>query len=224
MNMAKEYRKETGFKWPDPPAEECQLDMFGNGKSTDEIQLEKALEIVQCAGYRVVKCMEDIKEVAIDHGYKVTEPIVVDDKIVTLLDLREYFFKRMWDRYPDGYLHYVDNRKGELNLIRRMVEAREKTGMNKFRAVQECVRIIDVIFDYEKEFRFKSPINIRVLGQDKAGWITQKAITILTNKEEEKQNIEFKKLIDAREAEGVDLKQRANELDRLLANMEANNG
>ncbi len=201
-----------------------QLDIFGNGKSTDEIQLEKALEVVQCAGYRVVKCMEDIKELAIEQGYKVTDPIVVDDKIITLSNLRDYFFKRMWDRYPDGYLHYVDNRKGELNLIRLMVEARQNTGLNRIKAVQECVRIIDVIFDHEKEFKFRNHIDIRVLGQAKASWITQKAITILTNEIEEQQNYEFKKLIDDRESEDIDLKQKANELDRLLANMEANDG
>lgn len=201
-----------------------QLDMFGNGKSTDEIQLEKALEVVQCAGYRVVKCMEDVKELAIEHGYKVTDPIVVDDKIITLSNLRDYFFKRMWDRYPDGYLHYVDNRKGELNLVRLMVEARQSTGLNRLQSVQECVRIIDVIFDHEKEFKFKNHIDIRVLGQNKASWITQKAITILTNEVEEQQNAEFKKLIDDRESEDVDLKQKANELARLLANMEANDG
>ena len=201
-----------------------QFDMFGNGKSSDEAQLERAIEVVQCAEYRVVKSAEDIKELAIEAGYKVTDPIVINSRIVNLVDLRNYFFKRLGDRYPEKHLYYVDNRQNELRLIRLFVEAREKTGLNRFHAIQECISIIDTVFDHEKEFNFKRPIDIRLLGQAKAGWVTQKAICILTRKQEEKESEKFKKLVDEIESEGVNLQEKSNELGRLLSKMEVNNG
>jgi len=201
-----------------------QFDIFGNGKSSSEIQLERAIEIVQCAEYRIVKSAEDIKELAIEAGYKVTDPIVINDRVVNLVDLRNYFFKRLGDRYPEKYLNYVDNRQNELRLIRLFVEARQKTGLNKFHAIQECISIIDVIFEHEKEFNFKRPIDIRLLGQAKAGWVTQKAICILARKQEEKEAEKFKKLVTEIESEEIDLQEKSNELGRLLSKMEVNNG
>ena len=215
MNMAKEYNKETGFKWPDPPAEECQLDLFGDGKSTEEVQLEKAIEVVECIGYRVVKTKEGSKELAMENGYAVSEPLVVNEQVVTLKDLRDYFFMRLWTKYPGRQTHYYENWQQEMRMTRLFVEAIELRGLNRSNAIQRGIEIIDTIFNHEEEFRFKNPISIKVLGQGKAGWITGKAIEILNQKLEHRIKAELRQKVEELEDELVqDLE---DNLDELLA-------
>lgn len=203
-----------------------QYDAFGDGKSNEEIQLEKAIEFIETHGYRVAKTAEDAKMLAIEAGYKVSEPILVNDQIVTLKDLRNYFYMRLWTKYPERQSYHVEgNWEKEMRLIRLFVESREKTGLNRFNAIQECIALIDVIFSHEEEFNFNKPIDIRVLGQGAAGWITQKATMILNEKiYKQKSDIAEQKIQEYEDEYDIDLDQKASVLDKLLANMEANNG
>jgi len=87
------------------------------------------------------------------------------------------------------------------------------------------VAIINTIFDHEEEFNFKNPIDIRVVGQAKAGWITEKALQIVNNKLLKEREKEAERRIAEMESNTkIDLRERARELDDLLAKMEANNG
>lgn len=202
-----------------------QQDLFENGKSVDEAQLETAIKIVHKAGYRVVRDAEEAKQLAIESGYQVTEPLLVNDKVVTLKDLRNYFFMRLWNKYPDRVKFYVNNIKSELRLIKLFVESREDTGLNRFNAIQQCVAIIDTIFDHEEEFNFKQPIDIKVIGQAKSGWITEKALQIINNKLlAEKEKLIERKIKEMENEIKIDLVERSKELSDLLVNMEANNG
>jgi hypothetical protein len=203
-----------------------QYDVFGGGKSNDEIQLEKALELVEKQGFRVAKTAEDAKTLAIDAGYKVSDPLLVNDQIMTLKDLRNYFYMRLWTKYPERQSYHIEgNWEKEMRFIRLFVEAREKTGLNRFNAIQECVALIDIIFTHEEEFNFNKPIDLRILGQASAGWITQKASMIL-NDELQKQNVEAveKKIKEYEESYDIDLDKRSNLLNDLLSKMEVNNG
>ena len=223
MNMAKEYNKETGFKWPNPPAEECQLDLFGGGKSIDEVQLEKAIEVIECAGHRVVKTRQESRDLAIENGYAVTEPRIVNERVVTLKDLRNYFFMRLWTKYPGRQTHYYENWQQELRMIRLFVESIELRGLSRSNAIQRGIEIIDTIFNYEEEFRFKNPIDIRVLGQGKAGWITGKAIEIMNKQLEKRIESEMKQKAEELEDKlARDLEKQSfidNKLDNLIANI-----
>lgn len=203
-----------------------QLDAFGAGKSNEEVQIENAITVLEEKGYRVVRTAEEAKQEAIRAGYKVSDPILVNTKVITLLDLRNYFFMRLWKKYPNRQLYHVQgNLNQELRAFKLFVEAREQTGLNRFNAIQECVAVIDIIFDHEEEFGFKNPIDIRILGQNKAGWITQKALFILRNKIQEELDHEVDRLIEKKDKERkVDLRNRSLELDRLLSEMESNNG
>jgi hypothetical protein len=203
-----------------------QFDAFGDGKSTDEIQLEKAIEVIEKNGFRVARTAEDAKTLAIDAGYRVSDPLLVNDQIVTLKDLRNYFYMRLWTKFPERESYHVEgNWEKEMRIIRLFVESREKTGLNRFNAIQECVALIDIIFNHAEEFNFRKPIDLRVLGQGSAGWITQKASMILNEKLYKQRSDEVEKRIkEYEDGYDVDLDQKASLLDKLLSKMEANNG
>jgi hypothetical protein len=205
-----------------------QTDAFGNGKSVDEMQIEKSIEILQCAGFTITKGPEESRQAAIEFGWKVTAPPIINDRVKNLKDLRNYFYMRLWTKYPSRQLYHVDgNWQKEIRMVRLFVESREKTGLNRYSAIQECVALIDIIFDHEEEFNFKSPININVLGQDRAGWITQKASLILNSKrqkQEEKLLDERLNSIERETEDRIDPNKATNKLNELLSKMEANNG
>jgi hypothetical protein len=93
-------------------------------------------------------------------------------------------------------------------------------------AIQECVAIVDILFDHEKDFNFKYPINdIGILGQGKLAWITTKAVTLLNKKRIELMEREVYKKIEAAEnSYVVDADEVSNNLDDLLKRMEEDNG
>jgi hypothetical protein len=85
-----------------------QYDVFGGDKSVDEIQLERAIEIIEAAKYKVAKTRDDVKQLAIEHGFKVSDPPIVNEKVISLKDLRNYFYMRLWTKYPDRQLYHVE--------------------------------------------------------------------------------------------------------------------
>lgn len=202
-----------------------QPDIFGGGKSVEEIQVEEAIKLIEKVGYRVSKTAEEARDIVIESGYQVNDPLLANDKVVNLTDLRNYFFMRLWSKYPSRQQYYVNNIKNELRMVRLFAESREKKGLNRFNAIQQCVAIIDIIFEHEEDFCFKEPINIGVLGQAKSSWITEKAVYILNTKLQKEEELEVERMIDEIEAsKKIDLKARSKELSELLANVEANNG
>lgn len=198
-----------------------QSELFGSS-------LNKAVEMLKEAGYRIAKTREEVKQLAINEGFRVLDAEIVNGKVNTVADLRAYFKQRLWVKYSDRDAHYMEgNHEQEMRAFSLFVKAREETGLNKYNAIQECVAIIDTIFDCSDEFNFDRPIDIRVIGQGKAGWITQKAMLIMNKKRFDKQSIEFKKRLEDMEQaleKNIDLKDTANKLDRLLANVTNKNG
>lgn len=192
-----------------------------------ESQINEAVSLLKDNEYRVYKTTEEVVKAVIEAGYKVIEPDQpANEKVVNLSDLRKYFFKRLWSKHPEWRKYYVrGNYESEMRFIRLFVESREKTGLNRFNAIQECIRIIDTIFDHEEEFKFKEAIDLRILGQGKAGWVTEKACLILSRERQKKEESQFQKLVDEREQDtSIDLKKRASEIDAMLARMGENNG
>ena len=198
-----------------------QLDLFGDGKSYMEIQIDGAIKLLQSSGYHVVKTNEQIKNLAVKCGYKVLDAIVVNSNITTLKELRDHFYTVLYSNNPSSQLYSAgSNWKQDYRLMKLFVEAREATGLNRFNAVQECVAIIDIIFKYKEQFNFKTPIDIRVLGQDKAGWITQKAVSILNNSMVKMNEQIVDAIISKKDEEQVvDLEQQSLELKKILDSM-----
>jgi hypothetical protein len=182
-------------------------DLFANGKSEKEIRIETA------------------KNILINEGYRISLPTTVNGSINSKRKLRDYFYMRLDARHPDRQRTHIPNERFDYNILSQFIES-QKEGVNEQVAIQECVAIIDVIFNYEKELNLKYPIaDIGILGQNKLAWITMKAASILNRLRAEAMEREAYKKIEAMEdAYEVNHDEISKNLDALLKGMEENNG
>ena len=110
---------------------------------------------------------------------KIIKPVVNVRNVKTSDELICFFYNRLDSRYPECVSSYRNVVKDRVTA-KRFVEARMKASdINKKEALNECVEIVKAIFDYESEFHFKYEINFKIFGQDKLGWVTDKAIQII---------------------------------------------
>ena len=184
-----------------------QADLFSNGKSVEKARIEAAKEILIKAGYRII------------------DPVVVNDKIKNKRQLRDYFYMRLDAKHPNRQRHRVPNIKYDMQIIGRFVDS-QMDGINKQAAIQECIAIIDALFDYEDEFNFKYPItDVGILGQGKLSWITEKVVEFLNRKRYEScELIANEKAEKIENSYEIDAKEVSDHLDDLLKKMEVNDG
>ena len=184
-----------------------QVDIFSEGKSQSEVFIDAA------------------KDILLKHGYRILDPIVINDKITTVRHLRDYFYKRLDSKYPNRQRKNAPNIKMDMKIVSDFV-ASQMHGASKERAIQECIEIVDTLFDQEEDFRFKYPLDgIGVLGQGKLAWITVKAIELLNKKRCAEKSKEINEKAEAIENDTeIDVDDRLSMLDAMLEKMEANNG
>lgn len=133
----------------------------------------------------VTACVDYLKV----NGYKVIKLPKYVDQVKSLDELISFFYSMMELKHS-GYISDYRNIAENRAIAKRFVEARiEASGINKKEALNECAEIIRTIFNNEHEFNFKYKITFRMLGQDKFGWVTDKAVQIMNrsldiNKEE----------------------------------------
>lgn len=182
-------------------------DIFNCGKTQDEIRIDAAKKILIKAGYRIL------------------DPIVVNPEIKTIAQLKNYFYMRFYSKYPAKQRDIMPNPALDMKIVSGFVEA-QIGGAGKDRAIQECVALIDTLFDYEDKFNFKYPIkDIGILGQGKMAWITAKAIDILNKARKASVEKEMDKRASQLENDiRVDSDEIENKLDAMIRQMEANNG
>jgi hypothetical protein len=185
------------------------IDMFAGDKSTEEIRIEES------------------KKILMDYGYRVVEPLEVNNSVKDIPDLKKYFYARLWNKYPDRMQYYIQHYKEEIKIVRDLIESREKN-TNRNTAIQECVAIIDTIFDNEEMFKLEKPIiNINIL---RMGWVVNFALSIMNiekSKEEEITRVKMEKEIEDKYMKDnyeLILKTKAEKLDKILAGMKKNNG
>lgn len=184
----------------------AQGDIFANGKSQDEVYIDAA------------------KDILLTRGYRILDPIVVNDKITTVTHLVDYFYRRLYSKYPNSQKTNAPNIKMDMHIMSDFVKS-QMNGAGEKRAIQECIEIIDTIFDQEELFHFKYPINIGVLGQGKLAWITMKAVELLNNKKYAEKAKDINEKASAIENDtGVDIEDRLSMLDAILERMETTNG
>jgi len=184
-------------------------DIFAGEKSIEEIRIEES------------------KKILIDAGYRIIEPLEINNDVNDMQKLRRYFYEKLWAKYPDRLQMYIQYYKEEMKVIREFVTSREE-GTNRKAAIQECIAIIDVIFDYEEEFKLDRPIvDIMIL---RVGWIISTAISILNINKDKEKEISRDKMIDEIEDQYMknnyekNMKIQANKLDKILSAMEKNSG
>ena len=181
------------------------IDMFTGDKSIEEIRIEES------------------KRILMDYGYKVVEPLEVNNSVKDMPGLRKYFYARLWNKYPDRMQYYIQHYKEEIKIVSDFVKSREEN-TNRGTAIQECVAIIDVIFDNEEMFKLDKPIiNVNIL---RMGWLINFAISIMnTEKSKEEETIRIKMEEEIEDAYMKDkyelvLKAKAKKLDKILAGVE----
>ena len=180
------------------------IDMFAGDKSTEEIRIEES------------------KKILIDYGYRIVEPLEVNNSVKDIPDLRKYFYAKLWNKYPDRMQYYIQHYKEEIKIVSDLVKSREEN-TNRDTAIQECVAIIDAIFDNEEEFKFERLItSISIL---RIGWIINLATSIMNrekDREEERIRVKMEEEIENKYMKDdyeLVLKVKAKKLNKILAGM-----
>ena len=183
---------------------EYQQDIFAGDKSTEEIKIEES------------------KKILIDYGYRVVEPLEINKDVNDIPDLRKYFYAKLWNKYPDRMQYYIQHYKEEIKIVSDIVKSREENA-DRRTAIQECVAIIDTIFNNEEEFKLERPIiNINVL---RMGWVINLAISIMNrekDREEERIRVKMEEEIEDKYMKDnyeLVLKVKAKKLNKILAGM-----
>ena len=170
-----------------------------------------------------VKLIESCIEYLRSNGYKVVKLPKYISTVKSLDELISFFYSMLELRYPmyvNEYRNVVENR----SIAKRFVEARsEINGFSKNESLNECAEIIRTVFNNEHEFNFKYKISFRIFGQDKLGWVTDKAIQIMNRglelENEDLMEKKREKMIKAQDTENLGF----NNLDEILDKLEKNN-
>jgi len=164
------------------------------------------------------------KKILMEAGYRISPPLVVDSKIDSVQKLLNYFYMRLDAKHPSNK-QSLRSTVFDLGIMSKFVQS-QCSGTSYATAIQTCVSLINVLFDYEHEFNFKYPISdVGILGQGKMAWVTAKAFTILSAKQTallEQSSVQ--KCKDIEESYAVSSDAISSDLDEMLKNMEENNG
>lgn len=185
-------------------SESDQTNLFADGKTT---QLVKAcIEYLKFSGYKVIQLPKYIYTVK------------------SLDDLISFFYSMLELKHPghvSDYRNIAENRA----IAKRFVEARSKaSGVSKKEALNECAEIIRTVFNHEYDFNFKHKMTFRLFGQDKFGWVTDKAIQIINKNLE----VGYEELAEKRREEMIDAQDKKDigfgDLQEILDKLEKDNG
>jgi len=151
--------------------------LFGN--ATDEL-VEACVEFLRGSGFKIIE--------PFNYTYK---------RIKKIDDLIELFYALHKKYHPSDVNLYRPKLVIDRSTAKRFLGSRMEAGnLSRKFALFECAEIINSIFEFEKEFRFESPINFSILGQAKLGWVTEKAVYLLNNREALRNKINHKQMQD----------------------------
>lgn len=120
------------------------------------------------------------KSLLLGLGYRVVAPVkYTNGKILKIDHLIALFYSYLYRNHPKNRPYRNTGR--DRAVMSAFIDSRMLNGVTKQQAMNECGEIITTIFRYEREFCFKPEyeLKITILGQDKCGWITEKAINII---------------------------------------------
>lgn len=128
----------------------------------------------------------------VEMGYRVIKPVKLTYEIKKLDELIDFFYNMMHFYHPE--LSLSKNLKKDRSIAKRFVESRIRASdISRKYALDECARIINTVFKYEKRFNFDYIPGFGMFGQGSLGWITDLAVRIMndTDKEEKKKRVEI---------------------------------
>ena len=111
---------------------------------SDEAALENAIRKVKDAGYIIVKDLKDIKRLAIDAGYRVSDRIELKMDVDSIGKLVDYFYTKLDKKKSQSYK--MQNSIRDFRIAKQFVMSR-MNGASRQAALQECVEIINTIFN-----------------------------------------------------------------------------
>ena len=150
----------------------------------------------------IKSCIEYIRF----NGYKVTKLPKYIDTVKSLDDLIGLFYSILEFKYPE-YINEYRNVDENRSIAKLFVKARkEASGFSEKQALNECAEIIRTVFNYAHEFNFKNKPTFRMFGQDKSGWVTDKAIQIMNRNLE----IENEYIVEKRQEEMIEAQCKDN--------------
>jgi hypothetical protein len=154
-------------------------------------------------------------------GYRVGEPFNYKYKIVKLDDLISFFYTLLDSRHPE-YVNVYRNAGRDRSIASSFIKNRvETTGVSEAIALKECAAIIETVFTYEKEFKFKTDVFFGMFGQANLSWVTSKAVEIMnkriTKEAEEKSRQDIER-IEREQQVNFDL--GFKDIDSVLARIE----
>lgn len=138
--------------------------------------------------------IEACKDFLVGNGYRIYDPLREYKNIKKLDDLIDFFYSSLLINHQELNISYRSTVK-DRQIAKLFIKSRMAvSNISRAQAISECVTIIRIVIKYEEEFHFNRLPDFTVFGQDSYGWVTQKAIDIMSkekNTEKEKWRFEF---------------------------------
>lgn len=133
---------------------------------------------------RFQKLLESCETLLEKNGRKILHPPKIYSMVTNAKLLVEHFYQTFSFKHPD----MLPKRDEIVDLVIAksfIKRVQEDTGYAYLEAVKLCAELVAVLFKYEEEFNFNNEIytSMRVFGQDKMRWITDKILDIVNNVE-----------------------------------------
>ena len=155
------------------------------------------------------------KNYLISEGYRVTDPVKRVYKITKLDQLIDLFYTLLQRDHPE--IGQARSKSRDFITAKRFLLSRISSGsINKIEALNECYDIILTVFKNYDEFNFNIPIFFGMFGQGaKFGWVTQKALDIMYDKNKSKIESEYKCKVEYSDSIGDDVVD-IDKIDKIL--------
>lgn len=159
-------------------------------------------------------------------GYTTNDPNLPEININKQEDLINLFY-----HYRNFY-HPKDYNMGRMPVERDRAAAKqfvlsrmECAGVSKKIAFKQCAEIIETVFKYESEFKFKFPITFSIFGQNKLGWVTECALRIIEREKAKIADAKMEKKVREYEDQYMEEERNvpfSNSLDEILDTIKSN--
>lgn len=188
-------------------------------KIQDEVTKTFQSDVFSDNSFKYKSLIGACKEFLTQQGYKVVEPVNHKYNIKKLDDIIILFYMLSDAKHPE-LLNNYRNLARDRKTVSLFVQARmNASNINRKEALKECAEIIKTIFEHENEFNFSIPLVFGILGQQKLGWVTDKAISIINKKKQNKDNERRNKLIIKYEERYNVEQEPFGNLDQILQNL-----